>query len=161
MTGDPTGLETPLSRLGDFLRGHQNEIVNDWTQRMRALSPARDLTDSAIIDHLPRILKQIADVVESVHTGTQIALGDLPRAHAVDRLSRGFDLDQIVTEYGLLRRSILNLWESEVGPTIDLSELRRLDVALDESVRLAAVRYAEAREKLLKAVDRISAAALG
>ncbi len=79
MTMDRTGLETPPLRLCDFLRSRQNEIISDWTQRMRALSPARELADSAIIDHLPQILRLIAEVVASVHSGRQVALGDLPR----------------------------------------------------------------------------------
>ena len=89
------------------------------------------------------------------------SFGTLPKAHAVDRLASGFDLDNIVTEYGLLRRAILDRWESRIGPMIDLGELRNLDTALDELLRQAALRYAEAREKLLKALDRISEAALG
>jgi len=125
------------------------------------MSPARDLSDSAIVDHLPRILALIADFVEAGRADTPVSLGSLPKAHAVDRLARGFDLDNIVTEYGLLRRTILDQWESRIGPTIDLSELRNLDISLDELLRQATVRYAEAREKLLKAVDRISEAALG
>ena len=39
--------------------------------------------------------------------------------------------------------------------------LRLLDTAFDESIRQSAVRYAQAREKLLKALDRVSEAALG
>jgi signal transduction histidine kinase/putative methionine-R-sulfoxide reductase with GAF domain len=153
------GLEPPHLALWKFLRARQDQIVVDWAQHMRSLSPAHDLSDSAIVDHLPQIVGRIADLIESMHTGKTVSLGDLPKDHAVDRLGRGFDLDQIVTEYGFLRRAVLDLWESEIGPSIDLNELRKLDVALDESVRQAAVRYAEAREKLMKALDRIAEAA--
>ncbi len=128
---------------------------------MRTLSPARDLSEAAIVDHLPRILARIAGIVESVRTGETVSLGNLAQEHAVDRLGRGFDLDQVVTEYSLLRRSILDLWESRIGPTINLNELGNLDLAFDESIRQSVVRYAQAREKLLKAVDRIAEAAVG
>jgi len=161
MEGNHTAFEPQRSRLCDFLRDRQPEIIADWTQRMRTMSPARNLSDSAIVDHLPQILTLIADFVGAEHTGERVFLGTLPKVHAVDRLARGFDLDHIVAEYGFLRRTILDLWESRIGPAIDLSELRNLDIALDELLRQAALRYAEAREKLLKAVDRISEAALG
>ena len=127
---------------------------------MRSLSPARELSEAAIVDHFPKILARIAEMVESVHLGTATSLEDFPKDHAVDRLARGFDLDQIVTEYGLLRRSILDLWESDVGPAIDLIELRTLDAAFDESLRQSAIKYAQAREKLLRALDRVSEAAV-
>ena len=156
-----TGLESAHSRLSDFLRTHQAEIVGIWMDRARTLSPAAGLSDAAIVDHLPQILTQIAEVVASAHTGRTVSLGTLPKDHAVDRLGRGFDLDQIVTEYNLLRRSILDLWEARVEATIDLGELKHLDIAFDESIRQSAARYAQSREKLLKALDRVSEAALG
>lgn len=161
MTPASAGPQSARSPLWQFLRSRRDEILADWTQRIRALSPARDLSHAAIVDHLPTILERIADIVESMHTGTSVSLGNLPTQHAIDRLGRGFDLDQIVTEYSLLRRAILDLWASHIGATIDLSELRDLDTAFDESIRQSAVRYAQAREKLLKAVDRISEVALG
>lgn len=160
-TGSPADSEAAHPRLQDFLRSRQDEIIRDWADRVRALSPARELSVAAIVDHLPLILTRIADLVESAHNGQMVSLGDLPRSHAVDRLGRGFDLDQIVTEYRLLRTSILNLWEQHVGLTVNLAEFRNLDEAVDESISQAAKRYAQARERLLKALDRVSEAALG
>jgi len=148
-------------RLCDFLRGNQAHIIEDWSQRVRSLSPARELSRSAIVDHLPEILCRIADRVESTHTGRSVSLGDLPKDHAVDRLGRGFDLDQIVAEYGLLRRCILDLWEVRVGSSIDVAELRSFDIAFDDSIAQSTLRFAEARGKLLKALDRVSESALG
>jgi hypothetical protein len=148
-------------RLRHFLRARQEDIIDDWKARMRALSPARDLSDTAIIDHLPQILVRMGDIVESVHTGRPVTIADLAADHAVDRLARGFDLDQIVTEFSLLRRSILDLWKSTMGAAIDISELGNLDLAFDESIRQSVMRYASGRERLLKALDRISEAAWG
>lgn len=147
-------------RLCDFLRSRLDQIISTWTDRVRALSPAHELSDSAIIDHLPQLLGLIADYVESVHTGQSVSFERLAKAHAVDRLGRGFDFDLIVKEYALLRRTILDLWESDIGPSIDLAELRNLEAAFDEAVGQSALRYAQAREKLLKALDRVSEAAL-
>lgn len=161
MATPSTELEPARSRLSDFLYANQAEIVRLWTERARTLSPTAGLTDAAVINHLPKILTRIADVVASAHTGQAISLGALPEDHAVDRLGRGFDLDQIVTEYSLLRRAILELWEVRIGAMVDLGELRKLDAAFDESIRQSAVRYAQARDKLLRALDRVSEAALG
>ena len=147
-------------RLCDFLRGRQDEIIKTWTERVRSLSPAYELSDSAIVDHLPALLGLIADYVESVHTGRSVSFEELAKAHAVDRLGRGFDFDLIVKEYAFLRRTVLDLWESTAGPSIDLAELRQLDAAFDEAVAQSALRYARARERLLKALDRVSEAAL-
>src|SRR3954469_21541793 len=98
--------------LSEFLRENQSDIIGDWTQRMRSISPARELSDAAIVDHLPAILTRIAQLVQPQQTAIPASLARLPEDNAVDRLGRGFDLDQMVPEYGFLPGSILDLWES-------------------------------------------------
>jgi signal transduction histidine kinase len=153
--------DSARSRLSDFLRAHQADIIGVWVERARSQTPAAALSDEAIVAHLPKMLPRLAEIVASADTATLASLGTLPKDHAADRLARGFDLDHIVTEYSLLRRAIMDLWEARVGATIDIGELRSLDAAFDESIRQSAIRYAEAREKLLNATDRVSEAALG
>jgi signal transduction histidine kinase len=160
-TPDSSGRRPDPTRLRDFLRASEQQIIGEWVQRVQVLSPARGLPPTAIIDHLPQILSRIAEMVETSHRGEKVSLGDLPNRHAVDRLGRGFDFDQIVAEYGLLRGTILDLWDEQVGPAINVAELRNLDRAFDESVAQSAARFAQAREKLLKALDRVSESALG
>jgi len=152
---------TPVRRLSDFIRARREDIVQDWASRVQSLSPARELSNSAIVDHLPLILARVADMVEAAQTGKAVSLGDLPRRHAVDRLGRGFDFDQIVVEFNLLRRAILDLWAKEMGADIDVRELRHLGDAFDDALAESAAKYASAREKLLRGLDRVSEAALG
>lgn len=152
---------SPVRRLSDFIRTRRDDIVADWASRVRALSPAREMSATAIIDHLPVILARVADMVEAAQTGARASLGDLPHRHALDRLGRGFDFDQIVIEFNLLRRSILDLWAVDVGAGIDVRELRLLGDAFDGALAESAAKYASAREKVLKALDRVSEAALG
>jgi len=153
--------QSTIRRLSDFIRTRRDDIVDDWAARVRSLSPARELSQRAIVDHLPLILVRVADVVETAQAGAPVSLGDLPQRHALDRLGRGFDFDQIVVEFNLLRRSILDLWVKEVGDEIDVRELRHLGDAFDGALAESAAKYASAREKLLKALDRVSEAALG
>jgi PAS domain S-box-containing protein len=147
--------------LHDFIESSREGIVAAWIARVRTLSPARELSGPALIDHLPQILSRIADGIEAMYSGGRTALADTPREHAIDRLARGFDLDEVIKEYSLLRECILDLWERQVGSTINVSEVRRLDSALDQSIAESTVSFARARERMLRAVDRISEAALG
>ena len=121
-------------RLSDFLRENQSEIIAEWSSRVRSLSPARELSERAIVNTLPRILARIVDMVEAVHTGGEASLEEAPKQHAVNRLQRGFDLDEIVMEYGLLRSTILDIWETRVrgenrsfGSSEIPCRLRRID----------------------------------
>lgn len=147
-------------RLCDLIRHRTPDIVDAWARRVRTLPPARALPRPVLIDDLHDVLARIADAVESDQCALPGARADAPRAHAIDRLSRGFELDEVIKEYSLLRECILDLWETEAGSSIELSELRRLDRAVDQSMIGATIRYAQARERILMALDRISDAAL-
>lgn len=160
MPEDEGGGES-LRRLGDFIRSSLDALVVEWTERVRKLSPARELSQPVLVDHLPQILARIADMVEAVHTGVQAQLAEAPKNHAIDRLSRGFDLEEVIKEYSVLRQCVLARWERDVGAAITVAELRLLDGALDQSIMESSVSFARARERMLRAVDRISEAALG
>lgn len=140
--------ETRAQRLPDFLRAHQREIISSWALRVRSLSPARELSDSAIIRHLPEILMRMADVLESARSDHPGSLKDLSQVHVLDRRYRAIGLDQLVIEYGSLRRAILDRWEAQVGRAISLAEFRNLDAALDDLLVESAKRYSVAREPL-------------
>src|SRR5262245_36764403 len=103
--------EMGRTRLSEFLRTRQRELLAMWTERVRKLSPAKEISSLAITDHLPDVLDRLA---AAVGAGEPSVLADAPRAHAVDRLARGFDLREVVQEYRILRHCILELWEQQI-----------------------------------------------
>src|SRR5437868_14892054 len=80
--------------LSEFLRDNQSDIIGDWTQRMRSISPARALSAAAIVDHLPAILTRISELVGPHQAATSASLVPLPELHPADPLGRGLDLDE-------------------------------------------------------------------
>src|SRR5947208_3239417 len=91
--------EGPLGRLCDFIRANAEQVVGAWIARVQTLSPARELSRTALVDHLPQILSRIADGIEAEYAGRSVALAQTPREHAIDRLARGFDLAEVIKEY--------------------------------------------------------------
>ena len=149
----------PAARLREVLCGHQAEILQDWTARVRKLRIANQMSDAAIVDHLPQILAQIARLLDPGDTRPEAGVSELGQTHAIERLKSGFELDQVVLEYRLLRRTVMDVWEKTFGDQITLAELRALDEAFDESIVQAVVQYAGSRERLLKGLNQVSEAA--
>ena len=138
-----------------FLRQYRSQILELWEQKVRALPPAASLNYDDLIDHLPMILDDIADRADAVLAGEQPPpLRSDPDRHAVVRLRQGYDLGHVVTEYSLLREVILELSES-VKDTFP-AELRVFNRVLDRALQQAVHRYADASQRILAAVDRIS-----
>jgi PAS domain S-box-containing protein len=151
-------------RLCDFIRDHYARILEEWTREARLLPGVQGLSRPQLLDHLPELLERLANVVETVHTGEHRTLEDIPEVHALERLDAGFDLEQVASEYSLLRACILRLYSEYVGNRntgVLIREMLRFNQTFDVAVVTAVARYARTRERTLVALDRLSKAALG
>jgi PAS domain S-box-containing protein len=142
--------------LRDFIRRFREDILREWRTAALGISAARDLGPVALVDHIPELLDQIADIPEVIANGgaEQPAFGSATR-HALDRLADGFDVSAVVKELSLLRGCMLAIWDHEHFDA-PLSELRALDLAIDDAIAASVARYAEARARTLAGIDRIS-----
>lgn len=149
--------------MADFLRARHGEILAKWESAVRALPIARTLDRPRLLDHIPKILDMIADLVDKGATegGRHQHLPEAaPDIHALERLDEGYDLAAVASEYAVLRACILDLWEKERQPLSRPGELRLLNNALDQAVVSSVTRYTKARHRTLEALDRLSSVAL-
>ena len=142
-------------KLSDFIRTHAEQIAVEWENFARTLVPAADgMSPLALRDHIQEILSFIADDMESSQTDfeqTQKSHGTGPdglsdgehsaaETHAALRLTGGFNMDQMVSEYRALRASVIKLWsvnhpEMNSGDVLDLTRFHEaIDQALTESI---------------------------
>src|SRR3954469_14402687 len=149
-------------RLADFLRQRHDEILERWERDVSRLRPAKVLSRPALLDHIPDFLRQLADFVSaSRDQHSTVPPQQFPIVHAIERLDVGYDLDEVVSEYAILRECIATLAQAEASPSLLSAELPRLHNALDLAIAASVERYSKTRERTLKALDRISTAALG
>jgi len=148
-------------RLADFLRERHDEILGRWEHEVVRLRPAKFLSRPALLDHIPDFLRQLADFVEALREHQVVAPPQqFPVVHAIERLDVGYDLDEVVAEYAILRECIATMAHAESSPSLLSAELPNLHRALDLAIAASVERYSRTRERTLKALDRISTAAL-
>src|SRR5438445_4287719 len=156
-----TGIEEEPRRLADFLRTHRDRILSDWLAAVRRLAPARDLERPILLDYLPQFLDDLADFLDEVRAGNPTTEPEkLPALHALERLEVGYDLAEVVEEYAILRQCIIDLVHHESAPAMRSAQLARLHSGIDRAIITSTARYHEASERTLRALDRISSAAL-
>ncbi len=155
------GASSEPRRLADFLRENREEILLHWENEVRTVGAARALDRPVLIDHMPQFIEDLAEYVDELRTGVEVPPPqEHPRIHALERLEVGYDLAEVVAEYGILRRCITELASHTHTPALRSAELPRLHEAIDQAIATSVVRYTEARERTLRALDRISSAAL-
>ncbi|WP_263452521.1 PAS domain S-box protein [Hyalangium gracile] len=157
--GTETGYER--LRLCDFIQDHLRTILREWEHRVRSFPAAERLEGAVLRDHVPRILARIAHLIRGGLSAGQRELSELTDKHALERLDEGYDLRTAAEELSLLRDTILGLWEQHVAGAITVQEVRLMDQSIDEVIAASAARFAQARERTLRALDRVSSAALG
>ncbi|WP_284720617.1 ATP-binding protein [Polyangium sorediatum] len=134
--------------LADLLRSARPEIVEAWERAARQIPAGRDLPRPHLIDHIPTMLEEIADMVDAPRAGRiPKPPSETAQAHADERLEEGFDLASVVAEYALLRSTITrSLWQKQNlpgGPEAFLT----LHQAIDAAVVAAVERYTRARDR--------------
>jgi signal transduction histidine kinase len=132
-----------LRRVGALIRDNQHMLLARWRRQVRQLPSAKALDTPSLNDHMPFLLDELADTLESqpdddVEEGL---LHGSPPAHGRQRLHDGFNVEEVVAEYNVLRGCIHDLAE-ENGIVIHGSDLRVVNRIIDEAVGLAVQTYA-------------------
>jgi PAS domain S-box-containing protein len=154
-----TGPEAGGSRqLAGILRQYRMHILEEWERAYQLRYPERPAGEALLHDHVLGFLDRLAEAEEHGADGTPLpqALSD---EHALDRLEQGYAPGALAEEYGLLRGCILRVLARE-GLRVDYEELVLLDEAIDQGIVQAVTGYARTRERMLRALERISQAAL-
>ena len=154
---ESTSPEIASHRLADFIRQNMEPIVADWVEFARTRTPAAtSMTKLALKDHIVELLTFVADDLESSQTakeqvqksrGLGKAAGQFTKsaaeAHAALRLSDGFNIDQMVSEYRALRASVVKHWtaNSQVLLATDLEDLTRFNEAIDQAMTESVAEY--------------------
>lgn len=141
-------------RLDSFIAERREDILLAWERRAReAVAAAQDLNEPALRNHLPKLLVWISDLIRTAHSGGVATPGALPELHAEFRIQSGYALVEVARELALLRQIILEVWESNGRPAVEVKEALRLNEAIDllmtRSVQtMAAAEQQDMRQRL-------------
>ena len=157
----PVAPEFSPSQLAEFLRTRRAAVLNRWRVAIADRPSSEGMSLETLIDHIPDLLDAIAETGEAHRIDNRSRLAtETAERHALERLSEGLDLSQVVVELAVLRDCILQEWDEERAPGAARPEVRFLNRSVDRAIAASIDRYTLARDRTLNALDRISAAAL-
>ena len=142
-------------RLAEFILKNTKQIISEWEIFARTLTPAAtDMTSLALRDHIHELLDFIVNDIESPQTSleqVQKSQGKKEKdsttsaaeTHAALRLSGGFDIDQMVSEYRALRASVIKLWSAANAQmkNEDIIDLTRFNESIDQELAESVKRH--------------------
>jgi signal transduction histidine kinase len=132
-----------LRQLCTLLESERDAVLTAWRMQVCQLPSAAGLDVPELNDHVPELLKELVTSLKK-STDEQIEktlIEGSSVAHGLQRLSDGFDLQEVVTEYSILRTCLHELAEAN-DLTLCGETFRVVNRVIDGAIALAVETYA-------------------
>ena len=125
---------------------HREALLTRWRGQVRQLASAQHLDVPTLNDHIPELLSELAAALRthSDETISEAHREASPPAHGLQRVQDGFDIEEVVAEYNILRGCIHDLAD-ENGLTLQGRPFHIVNRVLDQAIGLAVQTYATQR----------------
>lgn len=137
-----------LNKLADLIKRDRKALLSHWREQVRQLPSAKHLDTPTLNDHIPTLLDELvtAFYTRAEQTIPDALLEGSSPHHGVQRVQDGFDIEEVVAEYNILRGCVHDL--------ADRHELRLqgkpfhiLNRVFDGAIGLAVQSYADQKAR--------------
>lgn len=137
---------TDLDTLAALIRRERDGLLAQWRQQVRALPSAGHLDAPTLNDHIPQLIDELASALrqKSDETIPDALNTASPPAHGLQRLKDGFDIEEVVAEYNILRGCVHDLAAAN-GLTLQGKPFHILNRVLDGAIGLAVQTFSAER----------------
>ena len=135
-----------LNNLAALIERERNTVLISWREQVRELPCARHLDEPTLTDHIPSLLDELAAALKahSDQTIPEALCEGTPPAHGLQRVRDGYDIEEVVAEYNILRGCVHDLADKN-GLSLRGKPFHIINRVLDEAIGLAVQTYATQR----------------
>jgi hypothetical protein len=130
--------------LQALLQSQQQQILFAWEAITGSLWGAQHLAGPLLREQMRGFLDWLEERVRYPRSAPSFP-HDQALRHASERVSAGYDLAEVISDYTVMRDCLLEAWERQPDALESPSELRRMNQAIDEVIASVAVLYARMR----------------
>ncbi len=140
--------------LAAVLRAALKPIVRRWEVVVRETLPSADeLTLSQIRDDLPRILEHASKALESDRPFETRKFEEVAPTHGEVRFHQGFRLEELMTEYSILRPIVLDETTQSLNRAMTIEEAAALMATLDVVTQQTTLEFVAHQNQQLHAAN--------
>jgi signal transduction histidine kinase len=138
-----------LLSLHEFLRAHRAMVLEKWQRRVQdTLSPG-PLSRAELIDSMPAFVDELEAALAPSRESALPDDSEAAPAHGIQRYREGFDIGEVIREYGLLGDVVLEVAGNEDG-TLTNHDVRVLLTSLHTGAAEAVREYVRRRDAQLR-----------
>lgn len=133
-----------LTTLATLIDRNREPLLAHWRLLVRALPSASHLDVPTLNDHVPTLLEELATALRASSdlTITQSLRDGSPPAHGLQRYDDGYDVEEVVAEYNVLRDCIHDLADRH-GIRLQGKPFHILNRVLDGAIGMAVGTFAK------------------
>src|SRR5438477_175191 len=134
----------PMPKLADALRQSLDQVVTRWNRAVQEMIPDADaLTAAQVRNSIPHVLSQMVHALEAAEPGPTNELLRITRSHGAVRFHESYNLNELIAEYRILRRILVEEIDREFEGTVSTREWMALDIAIDIALQQAVISFTE------------------
>ena len=134
----------PVPGLAGLLKARRDELIDRWLRAARRENTVDPLPKGQLVDRIPIFIDEL---IVALHPDALPlpSLGETAVEHGAQRFGLGFNVAEVIREYGILHRAILDL-ASDSAVTIELGEHQLISRWLNSGIASAISQYVSERD---------------
>ncbi len=144
MAPPPASPTASASDLAILLKVRRQDLINRWSVAVTRESTSEPISRAELLDHIPRFIDEL---IGALHPDalSLTSLGENAVEHGAQRLNLGFNVAEVVREYGTLHRCIIEI-AGEGGLSIARDEQTVIARWLNQGLANAVSQYVTERD---------------
>ena len=140
-----------MPELARALRSRLDRVVDRWTAAVEKYLPDADpLSVKQVRNSIPSVVEKIAQALESDGPEATMVLEEVGTAHGVARSQVPYDIEELLTEYRLLRRIIFDELHAAGGAGFSFADAVPVNMGIDLALHRGVTSFVKALEARVK-----------
>lgn len=131
--------------LHGLLRTHRALVIERWQRQVQETLGPEGMSRAELVDSMPAFLDELQSGLTPAEPSALPEESAAAPAHGSQRFRKGFDVGEVIREYGLLGDVMLEI-ATELGGTLTLAEVRVLLTSLSTGAAEAVLEYVRWRD---------------
>jgi len=146
----------PFPKIAAALKARKGRVLRRWEDEVKALLPQADeLTLNQLRDHLPQILDQAVEALAACHDSPLSELVEMTRSHGSMRFHQQFNVQELIVEYRLLRRILVEEINRGLGGKLAVGQVIVLNMAVDTALQHGVMSFIHHQKEQLRAAGEV------
>lgn len=145
-----------LARLAEYILERKDQIIDRWSQEVYQNSEIKssdNLTYHQLVQHLPKLLEEIYELlINTANSKSKTDTMKVANIHGQHRWQQGYDLDELLREFGVLRIvmsefiTTFQVQNRDFTPDVELEARRILTELINEVSISSTLQFAKENE---------------